>query len=235
MLETLRDPQRADNAPQGLQAEGAVTSSRSLMTRSRRGPRRKSVAYTSLHLTELRMRNSPCCWSAVLLATTARARSPRSRLTLRPERSRPRCTDLRARRRAGAAVVLSTATETGDMWGPLAARWHAATPSSCRSARHGPSPPTRPVATTRRPRRPTSPRPSTRSRSTSRSRHPRHRKHGGLRLRSGQPDASRKFASWMHRCRVSAHGRDPEDPLLWHFRFGGPDMERLVKGASGSI
>ena len=25
-------------------------------------------------------------------------------------------------------------------------------------------------------------------------------------------------------------GRDPENPLLWHFRFGGPDMERLVAG-----
>jgi hypothetical protein len=26
-----------------------------------------------------------------------------------------------------------------------------------------------------------------------------------------------------------------KNPLLWHFRFGGPDMERLVAAASGSI
>jgi len=25
-------------------------------------------------------------------------------------------------------------------------------------------------------------------------------------------------------------GGDPQEPLLWHFRFGGPDMERLVAG-----
>jgi len=31
-------------------------------------------------------------------------------------------------------------------------------------------------------------------------------------------DASRNSPSWMHRCRASAHGRDPEESAALHFR-----------------
>ena len=35
----------------------------------------------------------------------------------------------------------------------------------------------------------------------------------------------------MRRCRVLDLGKKVlKNPLLWHFRFGGPDMERLVAG-----
>ena len=35
----------------------------------------------------------------------------------------------------------------------------------------------------------------------------------------------------MRRCRASGRGTtSSKNPLLWHFRFGGPDMERLVAG-----
>ena len=64
-----------------------------------------------------------------------------------------------------------------------------------------------------------------------RPRHSRHRQHGRLRLcgvvsqQGHAPCADRCAPSWRPSIR-----RNPQDPLLWHFRFGGPDMERLVKG-----
>ena len=34
----------------------------------------------------------------------------------------------------------------------------------------------------------------------------------------------------MRRCQASGREEILKNPLLWHFRFGGPDMERLVAG-----
>ena len=64
-----------------------------------------------------------------------------------------------------------------------------------------------------------------------RARHPRHRQHGRLRLRRAVSRAREQFVL----IDAPLPGVGPWDeilrnPALWHFRFGGPDVERLVKG-----
>ncbi len=65
-----------------------------------------------------------------------------------------------------------------------------------------------------------------------RRRHARHRQHGGLR---GSPALHPQRVTRFVLIDAPVPGVGPweeilKNPLLWHFRFGGPDMERLVAG-----
>jgi pimeloyl-ACP methyl ester carboxylesterase len=59
----------------------------------------------------------------------------------------------------------------------------------------------------------------------------RHRQHGGVPVRGTAPGAD--VQAGADRCPGAGVGPWDEvlkNPLLWHFRFGGPDVERLVAG-----
>ena len=133
-----------------------------------------------------------------------------------------------------AVVLLHGYGETGDMWAPMAADlvrdrtvvvpdlrgMGLSVQASRRLRQEDTRPPTSPVFSTRLKHR------------ACRSRHPRHRQHGRLRLRGAvSATASRRFV--LIDAPVAGVGPWEEvlkNPLLWHFRFGGPDMERLVAG-----
>jgi pimeloyl-ACP methyl ester carboxylesterase len=66
-----------------------------------------------------------------------------------------------------------------------------------------------------------------------RARHPRHRQHGRLRLGRAVPQPCDMTCFVVIDAPLPGVGPWEEilkNPLLWHFRFGGPDMERLVAG-----
>ena len=123
----------------------------------------------------------------------------------------------RDRRHVGAAGRGSGARPHGD-------RSRSARPRACR-----PSPP---AASTRRPR------PKTSAGvlvalgvRAGRRRRPRHRQHGRVPVRRAHPERVRRLV--LIDAPVPGVGPWEEilkNPLLWHFRFGGPDMERLVAG-----
>ena len=144
----------------------------------------------------------------------------------------PSC-HVRAGGQGPAVVLLHGYGETGDMWAPMAADLVARSPRHrSRPARPWPRPRSRPAASTSRPRRAMSPafsprlawNASTSWRMTSAT-------WSLSRSRRSSPSASRRLT--LIDAPVPGVGPWEEilkNPLLWHFRFGGPDMERLVAG-----
>ena len=110
--------------------------------------------------------------------------------------------------------------------------WRATTPSSCRTCAAWACRPSRPAASTRRPRRATSPASSTRSK-IERVDLVAHDIGNmvGFAFAAQHPQRVRRLVL----IDAPLPGVGPweeilKNPLLWHFRFGGPDMERLVAG-----
>ena len=140
-----------------------------------------------------------------------------------------------AGRRSCCCTAMARPATCGCRWPAI---WRAITPSSCPTCAAWAFPPCPPGGYDKKTQ---GARHRRRARCAQdrarRPRHPRHRQHGRLRLRRAvSATASPRFVL----IDAPLPGVGPweeilKNPLLWHFRFGGPDMERLVAGASASI
>ena len=132
-----------------------------------------------------------------------------------------------------AVVMLHGFADTGDMWAPLAAALvgkHTVVVPDLRGMGLSSHPAGGYDKKTQAQRH--RPRARQARHRQGRARHPRHRQHGGLRLRRA---VSRRGSTRWVAMDAPLPGIGPWDeilksPMLWHFNFRGPDMERLVAG-----
>ena len=132
-----------------------------------------------------------------------------------------------------AVVLLHGFGDTGDMWAPLATELVPGPHGD----RAGPARDGALVASRRRLRQEDQAGDIARVLDTlnvdrGRPRHARHRQHGRLCLRGAVSRPRHALGRrWTRRCPASVRGTNIlQIPLLWHFNFRGPDVERLVAG-----